>query len=64
MSETPEQEVARMGYDLSSLREHIEKRKVNIRVFEQAIQTERDGIELDQRMIHHLEEQVRNGDSN
>lgn len=56
---TPEQEKEALQYDLQALREHVEKRRANIAIFEGAIKTERDGIELDQRMIAFLE--ARNG---
>jgi hypothetical protein len=52
---TSDQEKEALHYDLEALRQHVEKRRANIKIFEGAIQTERDGIELDQRMIAFLE---------
>ncbi len=52
---TPEQEDEALRYDLEALRQHVEKRRANIKVLEKAIDDERNGIELDQRMIIFLE---------
>lgn len=52
---TIEQEKEALRYDLQALKEHIDKRKTNIKIYEQAIDTERSGIELDLRMIAFLE---------
>lgn len=53
---TPEQEREALHYDVEALRKHIEKRRANIKIFEEAISKERDGIDLDERMITYLEE--------
>jgi len=42
-------------YELSDLKAHIEKRKDNIQIFEDAIQKEKDGIERELKMIAFLE---------
>ncbi len=62
MSMTPEHEAEAMKYDLKMLYLHIEKRRVNIKVLEKAIEDERNGIEWDQRMIAFLE--AKHGPSN
>lgn len=52
---TPEQEKEALRYDLESLRKHIQKRRDNIKIFEQAISEERDAIDREERMITFLE---------
>jgi len=53
---TPEQKKDALHYDIEALKKHIEKRRANIKVFEDAIVKELDGIVSDEQMITFLQE--------
>lgn len=44
-----------LQYEKDALLAHIEKRKANIKLFEDTIQKERDGIDRDKEMIRLIE---------